>query len=423
MNVESLSSNLIRTHKMSVFSLLQKSSLSNPKLRGVEEDWRCARELLGSIHANLNTLANEFNIHISDAALKVRLTTPELAREAPPTRSNKTKSTTTTYLRFLAYTPTWALSVRASQRSVEIFLLPTSDLVVFEQSETPSSLKLSLKLEPRNLWTVDNYAVTEIEQNTLVRSLFRDMIVRSKGDAEIPSNAMRLPLPPDGESLARSVRALMGDKQMLVQKIVTQQEDIQGRIGRDLHDAIISDIMCLKRSLSGDRRLSDAEMISILDGVTDQLYEICEALTPRNLKDWGLQTVLRNLLNGAAEQTGAHCVFECPTKLPELPEEVELHIYRIVQECLNNVRKYALAGNIKLSLLNDGATLTVKIQDDGKGFDRIDCSPRNTKGGRGRGIVRERTELINCYYPARLLVESEQLVGTIVTLEVHFSEK
>ena len=216
------------------------------------------------------------------------------------------------------------------------------------------------------------------------------------------------------------MRALVVEKEVLAQKVVSQQENVQNRIARDLHDSVLSNIMLLKRSLSENKRLADAEMIVVLDQTIEQLHEICQDLAPRDLHDWGLKIVIRDLLNRLAERTNADCSLECDSALPKLPEEVELHIFRIVQESLNNIEKYANASKIGIVIRFADGLLSYLIEDDGKGFDPLEITQRerSNASGRGSSIIRERTELISYFHPARISVNSSPGGGTRILLEI-----
>lgn len=386
-----------------------------------ETKWTATAQLaVSEIHTFFNSLILEFNSHLPDEKMQVRITqlTDKVAN------SIESKEGSLQYLRFWIYAPAWAISIRATKETLEIFLQPTSSLLQMTEQEVPSMLKLRLYFCIENnltIWSMDGHTISESEVTTLLRSVFKDMIVRSGTELNIPADAMRLPIGAGGESLSRSVKALVDEKFSLSQKIVSQQEEIQGRVARELHDAVISDIMILKRSLTGDKRLSDEQVIEILDRVTNHIYDICEDLTPRDLQDWGLHTVVSSLVERLQERTKAVCNVNCPQELPRLPEEVELNIYRIVQESLNNIEKYAEAKNISVSMIVNGAILTVAIEDDGLGFSNPTTTPASSRGGRGSNIMRERAALIRLYYPTQLLIQSSQQAGTKVTLELQIA--
>lgn len=425
------------------------------------------QELAREIYGLMKGMAADFNAQIGhEESLAVTVTDP--AQDAQPIRYDTsagsgartdsaetntgtsanpaagTSARTGGYLRFLVYTSSWALSIRGSDVLTEVFMIPTAEITVFAESEMPSRKKIELRYAPASSstgpeWTLEGLPISDNERNTLLRSLFKDMIVRSKGSSDFLPEALRLPIGPEGESLSRSVRALLTEKQSLVQKVVTQQELLQSRVARELHDTVISNIMMLRRSLSGDKALSKEEMIVVLDEINEHLYQMCEDLTPRDLKDWGLKTVIGGLLNRTAERTGANCILKMCDNLPELPEEVELHVYRIIQESLMNIEKHATADQIEVSFSFESGHMTVSIEDNGRGFER-DAAERKgqeqgqskkappqatpakaTAGGRGASIMRERAELISCYFPCNLIVDSQPARGTKIKLEIQYS--
>jgi signal transduction histidine kinase len=177
--------------------------------------------------------------------------------------------------------------------------------------------------------------------------------------------------------------------------------------------------MSLKRSLGGDKALGNEEVGLILDQISARLREICHDLAPRDLKDWGLQTVIEDLVERLAQRTGADCSFICDGELPELPYQVQLHIYRIVQESLNNIEKYAQATKIVVKFEVTSAAIKLTLRDNGRGFTSADGEVRSKKeGGTGLSGIKERTEMIRCFFPARLLVVSKPGKGSVTTLEV-----
>jgi len=91
----------------------------------------------------------------------------------------------------------------------------------------------------------------------------------------------------------------------------------------------------------------------------------------------------------------------------------------VLQECMNNIEKYSGASNVLVAIEHsDDRQLKFIVTDNGKGFEPEAASERTDAGGMGMGSMRERAELIRCYFPTRLKVESEPGHGTRVTLEV-----
>lgn len=408
-------------------------------------------ELLTLIGDTFNQMALEFNKRVERRPLKVDVKQIDMNSSFDLTVPKRPQDAGVQYTRVIVSNAFWAISVRGRDGVVEVFNLPALDLRNLLESESATRLKLRLELVPKQVdaWMMDGLPVGPSELSTLLGSLFKDMVVRSKGDSDMAPEALRVQTP-GGASLTGSVRTLFAEKHSLMQKIVDQQERIQNQIARDIHDAVIGNIMSLKRSLSENRSMSDAEMIEILNSVIERLREICQDLAPRDLKDWGLPAMLEEMCHGLAKRTGCYCAFNCRDEMPEFPHEVNLHIYRIVQECFNNIEKYADATKVDLNMIVEGGILCLTITDDGKGFFidqassgkmRLPQGPeraqstfgklrtlsatgdlpkpdRVKEGGSGASIIKERVELISCFFPSQIQIESEPGKGTKTTLEI-----
>jgi len=98
--------------------------------------------------------------------------------------------------------------------------------------------------------------------------------------------------------------------------------------------------------------------------------------------------------------------------LPRLPNEVEIVLYRIVQEALQNAHKYARGAAITVRLAREGAVLHLSIRDDGPGFDPHEVARRAGHSSWGLTSMRERAELIG----ARFTVTSRPGHGTEVSV-------
>lgn len=224
------------------------------------------------------------------------------------------------------------------------------------------------------------------------------------------------------EDWMRTIQELTLEKQNLAYKVVSQQEEMKYRLARELHDTIIADLMMLKRYLGGDRKLSTEETIEIVDHIVMQLRDICSDFAPRNFKEWGLKMTLKDTLDRMSERTGIQSTFLCEFEIPDLPDPVGLHTYRIIQEGLNNVEKYSGASEVSLTIERPREkSLRFRLADNGKGFTTEgNSSPRRTgdSGGMGMGGMKERADLIRCFFPTSLSVDSSPGHGSTVTLEI-----
>lgn len=313
--------------------------------------------------------------------------------------------------RLMVATFLWTLSIRTHQSALECFLLPSAEVTALMEAESPARCKLRLRSDT-NTVSVDGAPITVSEFSTLIRSLVKDVILRSQNEFESMPESIRLVY--GGQSLTGSVRSLVAEKHVLVQKIVNQQEIILSQIARDLHDSVLGNIMILERSLSGGKSMSNEDMIKLVTECSSQLRDICHDLYPRDLRDCGLAPLLQEMCSSLSERTGLAYSFECLGQMPSLPEEVLLHAYRIAQECCNNSAKHAAATQVDMVLQREGQKLTLRVQDNGRGF-----SPDEPKSaGMGTNILRERAELIESFLPCTLLVDSHPGRGTTVTLQI-----
>ncbi|MCA9805752.1 MAG: hypothetical protein KC777_27460 [Cyanobacteria bacterium HKST-UBA02] len=224
------------------------------------------------------------------------------------------------------------------------------------------------------------------------------------------------------EDWMRIIQELTLEKQNLAFKVVSQQEEMKYRLARELHDTIIADLMMLKRYLGGDKKLTVEETIEIVDHVIRQLRDICSDFAPRNFREWGLKMCLADMVERLGQRTGITTAFKCDLELPELPDPVGLHIFRIVQEGLNNVEKYSGASRVNLEIESPREKfLRFSLSDNGRGFDPAASESEGTgsnSGGMGLGGMKERADLIRCFYTTSLLVDSAPGEGSMITLEI-----
>lgn len=320
-------------------------------------------------------------------------------------------------LRWRASTPLWTLSGRARPGLVEFFLMPAANMLSLGHSEKDADLCFKIELRRSKddfVWLTHNVPVSPEDLRHELRDCFAQLIHRTLTDllAETSSYSGVDPFTPSA-----GLQSAM-EKQNLAQKIVSQQEEIQRRIARDLHDAVIADVALLRQSITAEHNLDRAKVVSSLDAITSRLREICYDLSPSDLRDWGLQTTLEDLLDQVSQRTGAECSLACEIEIPELDTSVELHIFRVIQEALNNSAKYSGASSIVVTIESNAGWLTFTVSDNGKGFEAADLTGRTKDGGMGMSSMQERVELIKCLYPARLQLASEPGRGTKTTLLV-----
>ncbi len=198
------------------------------------------------------------------------------------------------------------------------------------------------------------------------------------------------------------------------------QEAERLRVARELHDEIGQTLTAItlqaERGAVGDPALASRELDRVADairGSLDQVRRIARELRPEALDDLGLVNALIALCSRVDAQAGPHVRRQLQAPLPPLPPDVELVIYRVVQESLTNTLRHAGAGTVTVSLMVDAKKVTVSVADDGKGMPVQ--MPNGTAGITG---MRERALLVG----GRLAVQSQPGGGTEVQLTVPIDE-
>jgi signal transduction histidine kinase len=377
-----------------------------------------------------------FNRYIVDPELTI--TTSELGEvsEAPPAASKQSQGSfhvgepPMKYYRWRSSTTLWSLNCRARENTVELYLVPARESVRLAEAEQDFRRKMKLDrvtTKEGSIWVSDGLPVMPADIRTFMRSCLRDLVRTTITDLQFEEygyDETQIMAESNNSSQTSTyalqhMKQIIFEKQNLAQKIVSQQEEIQRRIARDLHDAVIADVTMLKRSLDGEARSNKADTIKSLEQIISRLREICYDLSPSDLKDWGLPTTIEALLDQVSHRTGAECELICHDEIPPLEGPVELHIFRILQEALNNSAKYAEASSISITTDMEESWLVFRVEDNGKGFDSVGQQAKATKdGGMGMGSMLERTQLIQCFYPAKLETRSHPGRGTVTRLAI-----
>ena len=159
-------------------------------------------------------------------------------------------------------------------------------------------------------------------------------------------------------------------------------------------------------------RLDDA--ISLVEGLGDQLHTIISDLRPTVLDNFGIFAALKWYGKQCKLQTGVDVIISGEEFADRFPIQVEIIIYRIIQEAINNAIKHSGSSHVDLSINKKKDKLLFTIIDNGKGFDIDKKSNIGSKICLGMDIMQERAESIE----GSLTVKSAPGKGTKVTLEV-----
>jgi signal transduction histidine kinase len=220
----------------------------------------------------------------------------------------------------------------------------------------------------------------------------------------------------EAELAETRVRSELRDQTL--KAVIRAQEEERRRVARELHDsagqALMSILLGLKivgqeRTLQEARgRLADLRDVVAI--AADEVQRIVRELRPSVLDDVGLPAALERYAEDLGQRTGLVLNLAIELNDQRLDPEIETVVYRVAQEALTNVVKYANATSVDLALHERGDVYVLSVTDDGEGFDL--ASQEET--GLGIRGMRERADLVG----GRLDVRSVAGQGASVTLEV-----
>jgi len=151
----------------------------------------------------------------------------------------------------------------------------------------------------------------------------------------------------------------------------------------------------------------------ILVQVEGQLRRISHELRPAMLDDLGLGPAIRFLADGVSKRSGVAIVAEVLAQ-ERFPPDIELALYRIVQESLTNAAKHSRARSVHVKILHEEDSIVCRIQDDGEGFNS--SAVVVGRGGRGLGLtgMRERANSLG----GTLEIKSSGEKGTLILVRL-----
>lgn len=207
-------------------------------------------------------------------------------------------------------------------------------------------------------------------------------------------------------------------------RLITEREDERKALARELHDQVIQDLLGLIYRLEEVEGLSGSVALKrdvgdIRHGIRDlvgELRQMCSDLRPPTIDHHGLSAAIDSLAIEWAERNDIQLQLEIDPDLGRLPEMIELSVFRIVQEGLNNIRKHAAAQHVRLSLQRTSSTnLLMRLEDDGKGLaNPTDLASLSINKHFGLVGISERVALLG----GSLNIESSQGNGTILQVEI-----
>ena len=246
---------------------------------------------------------------------------------------------------------------------------------------------------------------------------------------------------------------LLNEKRELNQRLVKIQEEERRNLARELHDEFGQSITAVKSlakaitAFSGDQYSETRSLSNSIVDLSGKLYEVVNdmmrRLRPEILDTLGLREAIKNCVGRSQlELEGVNCNIEFKGDLDSLDEVVTITIYRIIQECLTNISKYAMASNIDIEIVRDKVIdddyekrvrvyssesdnkvlirdmLKVIIKDDGIGMDVAKALKKKEHGNRmGLVGIEERLTALG----GKLVIDSELYKGVKIEALIDIS--
>ncbi|KIO51400.1 sensor histidine kinase [Flavobacterium hibernum] len=287
------------------------------------------------------------------------------------------------------------------------------DRIIFEKQRSgwQGEIKISNK-ENQTIWLDLSMVPVMIKKDELeLLIVCFNITERKKAQREVE----RLNLENSNEKI--------NQQKIISSKIVENQENEQNRIAKEIHDGIGQMLTGLKFSLESinleDKEKSAQKIeylkklsLDIIKGVRTATFN----LMPPELSDHGIVSSLAKLTQELSKLTGKEILFYNKTDFDQrLDSLIEINIYRLTQEAINNAIKYAESSHIIVQLSHSETLLSVIIDDNGKGFDinAVD-KKRNSESGMGLLFMKERIQYIN----GRVFIKSIPGEGTRITFNI-----
>lgn len=211
-------------------------------------------------------------------------------------------------------------------------------------------------------------------------------------------------------------RQLAEERERSLQQNLMGQEEERQRIAKDLHDGIVQDLAAIKMNLEQIKELVPAERHeqfeqtrNSLEKTTHEVRSISHQMMPTALRELGLIAALEDNLQKVLGLHNIRHEFFSRGIEGRLPEKIEISLYRICQELINNVIKHSKATQVSISLTLINGFVTMHFEDNGKGFD-----VHKKSGGIGLTNLQSRVRIVN----GEIRYETTEGSGTVAIIRV-----
>jgi PAS domain S-box-containing protein len=215
-------------------------------------------------------------------------------------------------------------------------------------------------------------------------------------------------------------------------RLLKVQDDERKRLARELHDSVGQILAALSMNLSVVQSQSHkldshaaraiSENAQLVQQASSEIRTLSHLLHPPLLEIAGLASAVRWYVDGFSERSKIQVDLEIPSNFERLPNDTELAIFRIIQECLTNIHRHSGSSTAAIRIQQEGSRLKIEVRDNGRGIpsEKQRAIIDSSRGGVGFGGIRERLRQLG----GNLEIQSNG-TGTVVraTLEVGQEEE
>jgi len=273
--------------------------------------------------------------------------------------------------------------------------------------------------------------VLSADQPSYRSLLQRAQIVSSDGEVNlclpggnlIPANFSFSLLSQDKSAIGVLITDLTSRKEQIefASRLQNVQDEERRRIARELHDSVGQLLAAIAMNfqvvhaqaskLDSKAARAIADNAALVKQASGEIRTISYLLHPPLLDEVGLASTLDWYVEGFSERSRIKVALELPVNFGRLPSEMEIAIFRIIQECLTNIHRHSGSSTAAIRVKQEDGRLVVEVQDNGKGItqEKLELI-KSGRGGIGFGGMRERLRRLG----GTLDIHSDE-TGTLVS--------
>lgn len=216
--------------------------------------------------------------------------------------------------------------------------------------------------------------------------------------------------------------AVLRQQEMAVKAVISAEENERRRIANDLHDGVGQTMSAAKLNLSlltteipfatPEQRIAFDKVVALVDDGCREVRSVSHNIMPNALLKNGFSSAIREFID-KIDQRIIQVSLYAEGLNERLDSNVETVLFRVVQECVNNVIKHSGANKLDITLIRDEASISITIEDNGRGFD---LRKLTSSGYEGIGLKNIRSRID--YLKGSVDWDSSVGRGTVVVIEV-----